>query len=215
MVYTLAGGAQGRTDRLYYSLYGGVEELPDRTPVLKELAVLVAIPTVTIALLAAVLSFHVPRISQAGGSGSGTLTAAPHSLVLSGKNTGSTSSAGSTAATAAAPNPSSQPAGSASAAGAPAPNLSSAPVMSLTQVGNDNGQGIIGGMGSGGSTVGGSVPTPADSSTFGTTNPDGIGATINTPVVESSTTVDTDQPSLTTTATVPLTDTSVTLDPGL
>jgi hypothetical protein len=74
MLYTLSNGARKYDKRLHYSLYGGVEYMPDRSLAIKELLPLAAIPAVSIALLVALLNFHIPKLSPQGGSGTGSLS---------------------------------------------------------------------------------------------------------------------------------------------
>ncbi|HET7320855.1 MAG TPA: hypothetical protein VFI84_04730 [Candidatus Saccharimonadales bacterium] len=184
MVYTLAQGAHNYNRRTHYSLYGGVEYYPDRAFALKELLPLVAIPVVSVAILTAMLSFHVPTISPttgASGSESGkTQNNKTYSLVLSPSGAKAANPRGNSAG--ASPNTATSP-------------LSPAPLLPLSPSGTDNGQGIIGGMGGGGgitsTSTGTTVTDPTGStttSTGGTGSTTGLSSSVSTPLLQTSTT---------------------------
>lgn len=194
MVYTLVQGAQGYNHKLHYSLYGGVEYLPERVKfALKELLPLAAIPAVAIALLVAIVNFHVPVLSPAtaGSDGIGTSGSQVHSLVLSANQTGSStgSTSPSTAFVSSLAGPTSSTASTIN------------PVTSLTPLGNDNGQGIVGG-----DTLPGPVESPAPTTTT---------VPVDTPLVQADATVSTQQPQAGVDVIVPLTSTTVNASVGL
>lgn len=161
MVYTLQHGARNYNSRLHYSLYGGVEYAPDRSLAVKELLPLVAIPTVAIALLVAIINFHIPAISPQQGSSNGASAASgaakgtTSALVLSPGGT-ATATTSSRTSPAAASTSSSRPA--ASAASSTSPAASSAPAAPVVK---DTVNGITGGMGGDEETGSGSTTTPA------------------------------------------------------
>lgn len=195
MVYTSTRGTRDYDNRLHYSLYGGVEFLPDRLPPLRELLPLVAIPAAAIALFAAVMSFHVPSLRPAGHP---PATTAP---------------GGNSAAAAAAP-----PAGSTPAsAGAARPAVTVSPAVlpaMLTPLGSDNGQGIIGGKGSGPAVS--TTPSPApDTGSTSTPAPSAPTTTVSPSLVQTSATVSTQPLQASVSADVSPTGTSVSIDPAL
>jgi hypothetical protein len=194
MVYTISQGAQGANSRLHYSLYGGVEYYPENSFAWKELLPLVAIPAVAIALLAAILNFHVPKLSPSeGGSGQGATSVSgnkAYSLVVSPPHTTSSSPSKNSSGTPAVTSGSGSPTA-----------VSTSPITSLVPAGNDNGQGIVGGMG-GGDSGGTTAPTPTtdpsslvnvNTSISGTTAQVGVDVfspVNNKPLVSTSTTID-------------------------
>jgi len=203
MVYTLAQGAKQYNNRLHYSLYGGVEYYPNKSFAIKELLPLIAIPAVAIAILAFVISFHVPNISPTTG-GAGHSAANSHnktfSLVITpgSKPTGSTSNSGDKSSTGSG----------SSSTSAPSNQFSAGSLTTLTPAGNDNGQGIIGGMGGGDTTS--VAPTPPSSTTLSTSDPTG---TLQTSATVSGTTA-----TVNATVTSPVNDktllnTNTTIDP--
>lgn len=184
MVYTLAQGANSPNKRLHYSLYGGVEQYPDRAFALKEILPLIAIPVASIAVLTALLSFHVPSISPATGvSGSEDGKSKgnkAYSLVLAPHGSTTRPGAGSNG-------------GNSSAIGQSASTASPATLLPLRPSGTDNGQGIIGGMGGGGTLPAGSGTTVTDPTGTTTTSTTGSGSTsgaslsTSTPITQTNT----------------------------
>lgn len=179
MVYTLTQGAHNYNSRLHYSLYGGVEYHPERVLALKELLPLVAIPIASIAILTAMLSFHVPNLSPttgtSGNEGSKPKSNRYYSLVLS----PSTSSA------------SSGQSRNVKSGNVTIPSIAN-PATPLTQapLGTDNGQGIIGGMGGGSTTSAGTgttttVPTGSTTVSSGSSgSTTGIATTVSSPLTQ-------------------------------
>lgn len=203
MVYTSTRGTRDYDNRLHYSLYGGVEFLPDRLPPLRELLPLVAIPAAAIALFAAVMSFHVPSLRPAGHP--------PATTAPGGNSAAATTARGGSAA--AAP-----PAGSTPAsAGAARPAVTVSPAVlpaMLTPLGSDNGQGIIGGKGSGPAVS--TTPSPApDTGSTSTPAPSAPTTTVSTSLVQTSATVSTQPLQASVSADVSPTGTSVSIDPAL
>ena len=200
MVYTLMQGAQGYNHKLHYSLYGGVEYLPERVKfALKELLPLTAIPAVAIALLVAIVNFHVPILSPAtaGGDTESASGSQARSVVLSAKQTTSNSKNDSSASS------------STSAGRSGTATISTlSPSATLTPLGNDNGQGIVvGGMGSGG---GSTVPAPVETPPPTTTT-----VPVDTPLVQGDATVNTQQPQAGVDVVAPLAGASVGASVGL
>ena len=200
MVYSLVSGAQNYNTRLHYSLYGGVEFLPDHTLAWKELLPLAAIPAVAITLLVALLNFHIPKLSpQTGGNSAGVSQAGDgSSLIISNtsNSVGSPPASGTKNA-----NSAGAPTSTSRTATTPVTIIPSGTVGPVS-TGNDDGQGIIGRGGDGGSS-------PAPAPTIGTSTPVGsasVGTSATTQPTTSQTTV---------TASLPLTGTNVSITAGL
>jgi len=194
MVYSLANGVHNYNDRLHYSLYGGVEFLPDRTLAFKELLPLAAIPAVAITLLVAILNFHIPKIApQTGagtaGTGESKTTSTSLSVPATGVGSGSKGQTTPSSSTTTARTSSTPPTGI-------IPGTNVGPVNG----GSDNGQGILGGRG-------GDSGTPATNpvTSLGATTPVGS-ASVSTNAASQPTNSQT-----TVNASVPLTGTDMTL----
>lgn len=177
MTYTLARGAHSYNNRLHYSLYGGVEFFPDRALAIKELLPLIAVPAIAIAMLSAMVNFHVPTLSPATGGSStgatGTGTTA-RSLVLS-SHAATTSTPPSVATI-----PTFTTTGT---SGSP-----SITTTNLVPLGNDNGQGMLA------EPIGSTAPAPAAPLTAPTDPIQNLTTTPDTTQAVDSTSVQVDTP---------------------
>ncbi len=174
MTYTWASGARNYNSRLHYSLYGGVEYFPDRSLALKELLPLVAIPVVGVALLAAIINFHIPAISRPGSGSTLTTTGSQHGSSVVSSLVTHNSSPNDNSPSGAATGSSTAQSGQATAASGP-----SAPVVQETVNGVG---GVTGGMGSGEETGGGT------NGGSGTTTPPSTSSIVNASASVSGTT---------------------------
>jgi len=192
MVYSLVSGVDNYNNRLHYSLYGGVEFLPDHTLAFKELLPLAAVPATAITLLVAILNFHIPKLAPQTGAGTTESKTTGTSLSVPGNGAGSSSQGQTT--------PRSSAATSRSGSTIPV-SITPSPNVGPMSGGSDNGQGIIGGRGGDGAPT--TNPTPATA--LGATTPVGSASvstnatskptsstssvTVQTPVAGASTTI--------------------------